>query len=163
VIAACAAVAGVLALAQPGGADEATPSPAGTEPFSAEPASGPPLTARDAVAIARRRAAAAGDSEAGAEVAQGSLASAQAAVDPSASGAASPGPGLATLMQSSTYTVVMHGRFTLALAHVPRGQPLPGGSVLDVVVDARNGFVDGIHVGDTAPSMTGLSRVAVEP
>ncbi len=48
--------------------------------------------------------------------------------------------------ESPVYVVTMSGQFRLDEAHVPRGQSLPEGSVMEVVVDALSERVISRHV-----------------
>jgi hypothetical protein len=66
------------------------------------------------------------------------------------------GPGGTAEMDSSAKLVVMHGNFTLTAARVPREHVPPKGSVMDVVIDAHTGFVEGRSIGPDAPNLNEL-------
>jgi outer membrane receptor protein involved in Fe transport len=51
--------------------------------------------------------------------------------------------------ESPVYVVTMNGHFQLKEAHVPRGQPLPQGSVMELVIDALSERVVSRHVQST--------------
>jgi hypothetical protein len=53
---------------------------------------------------------------------------------------------------SSVDIITMRGDFE-AYGRIPRGQPVPTGTVLTFVVDAQSGFVEIISIGNAAPDL----------
>ena len=80
-----------------------------------------------------------------------------AAIDPTLQEPSAPTGGFANWMNSDVDLIVMHGQFTLQSAPVPMGHAKPQGTVLDIVVDAHTGAVDGIRLDDSSPA--GLSAL----
>jgi hypothetical protein len=55
-----------------------------------------------------------------------------------------------------SYLIVLHGNFVGRVAHVPRGAPLPRGSVLTIIVDADTGLVTDWGISDRTPDTSSL-------
>jgi hypothetical protein len=55
-----------------------------------------------------------------------------------------------------SYLIVLHGHFVGYVAHVPRGAPLPRGSVLTIVVDASTDLVTDWGISDRTPDTSSL-------
>jgi hypothetical protein len=87
------------------------------------------------------------------QIAKGNLRGAMETLDP----AGGSGPNVTDprtgrpFGESPVYVVTMDGHFSLNEAHVPRGQSLPEGSVMEVVVDALSESVISRHV-QSAPA-----------
>ncbi len=93
------------------------------------------------------------------EVVEGSLRHSIETIDPTNIPPSSPTSGYANWLESPTYLLVLHGDFVLSGEPVPAGAAAPSGTVLDVIVDAHTGEVDGLHVANKDPQ--GLSGVKV--
>jgi hypothetical protein len=53
------------------------------------------------------------------------------------------------LLKSTTVLVVLHGQFSAPNAPRPHGEPAPSGSVLELIIDAHTGWVDGYRLGES--------------
>ena len=53
------------------------------------------------------------------------------------------------LLNSTTNLVVLHGQFTATNTPRPPGQPAMSGTVLELIIDAHTGWVDGFRLGDS--------------
>ena len=56
----------------------------------------------------------------------------------------------------SSYLIVLHGHFVGYAAKLPRGAPLPRGSVLTIVVDASTDLVTDWGISDRPPDTSSL-------
>jgi hypothetical protein len=105
---------------------------------------GPELTQEAAVKIASEEAARDGESNPGVSIGTGTLEAAMRTINHSFNLPEPTGSeGFQAMMQSSVYLVTMQGRFLLADARIRRGASLPTGEVLDLVIDAHTGAIEG--------------------
>jgi hypothetical protein len=58
----------------------------------------------------------------------------------------------------SSYLIVLHGHFVGYAAKLPRGAPLPQGSVLTIVVDANTNLVTDWGISDRTPDTSSLGE-----
>jgi hypothetical protein len=93
------------------------------------------------------------------EVVEGSLRNSIETIDPTNILPSNPTAGYASWLGSPTYLLVLHGNFVLSNEPIPPGAATPSGTVLDVIVDAHTGEVDGLHVADQTPA--GLANVKI--
>jgi hypothetical protein len=68
-------------------------------------------------------------------------------------------PETVKVLAQPSYLVVMTGNFTLNNVSVPSGDAAPTGKFLALTIDANTGFVEGVHLGPTAPSSPELEAV----
>jgi hypothetical protein len=121
-------------------------SPATTagDPFAGyEAPTGPELPLEKIVAIADARSDEAGTPNPPMRAGKGSLEAAMRTIDRSSNLPEQTSPGYRAMLATPVYLVVMQGHFALNDAHVPPGDGIPTGSVLDLVIDAHTGAVIG--------------------
>jgi hypothetical protein len=148
--------------APPGAVDGTTATTATAKPVAEgyTPATGPTLSDAQLQKIAQEAAQNAEDGQAASgtvQTAQTSLKTALSAIEPNGTIPATQNTGYADLLQSSTDLIVMHGQFTLTNAPRPPKTAAPTGSVLEIIIDAHTGWVDGLRVGNRAA--TDLSKL----
>ncbi len=139
----------------PSAVDGTTATTATAEPVAEgyTPASGPTLSNGQLQKITQEAAQTAGDAEAASgtvQAVQTPLKTAMSAIEPTTTLPSTPTPGYANLLQSSTDLVVLHGQFALTNAPRPHNVAVPTGSVLELVIDAHTGWIDGVRVGNRA-------------
>jgi len=127
---------------------------ASQDPFAGYVApTGAELSSDQLQAIAMTRAESAGEpNPSEMSVAKSSLRAAMGVVEPQSTLPSSPTAGQAAWLSSTVHVIVMHGKFTLDDAPTPQNSAAPGGSVMELVVDAHTGFVDGRYVGPSVPA-----------
>ncbi len=127
-----------------------------------QPSSGPLLADERIAQIARVQAAGAGQEDASMTAVDTTLARAVEAREGNRILASS--PAMAALEQSQVVLVVLHGRFKLRDASVPRGHAAPRGDVLTLAIDARTGWVDMRELSDApAPGIAALGTARALP
>jgi hypothetical protein len=119
---------------------------------------GPVMTSASAVQFAVQAATRAGDSSP-TEMTQmaGTFAETQAVMSGGNGGRMLESPETAEWFKSAAYLTVMHGHFTSTLV-APGTTPVKG-TVLSVITDAHNGWVEGESLGQAAPSSSALGAV----
>jgi hypothetical protein len=156
---ACVACALVMVFVQGIGASASSTSTAGEDPFASYVAPTGALLSNEKIhQIALARAQADGEpNPTNMAMANGQLRIAQEVMSPQATPPSSETPGQAALLDSSVDLVTMTGHFTLGDAPVPKGDSAPNGSVMELLIDAHTGMVEGRYVG---PNILGdLSRL----
>jgi hypothetical protein len=119
---------------------------------------GPTMSSASAVQVAIGIATGAGDANpTGMSQMAGTFAETQAVMSQGKGGSMRESAETAAWFKSATYLTVMHGHFTGQL--VAPGTNAVEGTVLAVITDAHNGWIEGESIGDTAPSSTSLSAV----
>jgi hypothetical protein len=114
---------------------------------------GPELELSKVQGIALTRASWAQDTEpTDTQAAQGTFEQVRHVMDPQLVTSAPTSAGEEAYLHSQALLVVMHGQFTLDDAPVPKGQPSPTGSVMELIVNAHTGFVEGVYLGEHEPS-----------
>jgi hypothetical protein len=58
--------------------------------------------------------------------------------------------------ESPAYVITMHGQFTPNVPH-PKGTLAPTGTVLNLIIDAKSGFVEGRSVGSSALNLSQIN------
>ena len=132
-----------------GGSLTSTPAE-GPVPASYTPPSGPSLSSTALGTIASEVAGEDGD----AAIAPSTMMAVQTPLEKAIS-ATEPSTVLPTtrtesqskLLKSTTELVVLHGQFSAPNAPRPSGEPAPSGSVLELIIDAHTGWVDGYRLG----------------
>lgn len=127
-----------------------------------QPSSGPLLADGRIAQIARVQAAGAGQKDASMAAVDTTLKRAVEARE--GNRVLESSPAMAALEQSPVVLVVLHGKFKLRDASVPRGHAAPTGDVLTLAIDAHTGWIDMRELSDApAPGISALGSARALP